>query len=123
MVVAVPVESGEGLEAARSAHFGHATGFVLVAVGSNGVEAVRTIENPPHTQGGCMSTVRLLVDNGVTTVSAAGMGGGPLNGLTQAGIAVHFDADSTTVAQAVDAIVSGRTEVFGEDRACGGHGA
>jgi predicted Fe-Mo cluster-binding NifX family protein len=121
MVIAVPTESGEGLEAVRSAHFGHAAGFVLVGVDAHGVRTTRTIANPPHMQGGCMTTVRLLAESGATAVSAAGMGGGPLRGLTDAGIAVHFDAKSSTVDQAVQAILDGRTESFGEDHACQGH--
>jgi predicted Fe-Mo cluster-binding NifX family protein len=121
MVIAVPIESGEGLDAVRSAHFGHASGFVLVSFDARGIGAVQTLVNPPHSQGGCMSTVRLLAEAGVTAVSAAGMGGGPLNGLTQAGITVHFDAESPTVEQAVEAVVSGRAARFGEDQVCRGH--
>jgi len=120
-VIAVPIESGEGLQAVRSAHFGQAAGFVLVEVGAEGVGAVRTIANPPHSQGGCMSTVQLLTANGVTAVSAAGMGGGPLSGLTDAGVAVHFDPESPTVEQAVEAVVEGRATRFGEDHVCRGH--
>ena len=120
-VIAVPIESGEGLQAVRSAHFGQATGFVLVEVGPNGLGEVRTIANPPHSEGGCMSTVQLLTANGVTAVSAVGMGGGPLNGLTHAGVAVHFDPGSQTVEQAVEALMNGRTTPFGDDRVCQGH--
>jgi predicted Fe-Mo cluster-binding NifX family protein len=121
MVVAVPTESGEGLCAVCSPHFGHAAGFVLVSVNEGNVGAVRTIANPPHSEGGCMAIVRLLAENGVTTVSAAGMGGGPLTGLTRAGIVVHYDAGSATVQQAVEAVIGGCTARFGEDHTCQGH--
>jgi predicted Fe-Mo cluster-binding NifX family protein len=121
MLIAVPIESGEGLDAVRSAHFGHAAGFVLVEVGAKGVGAVRTIANPPHSQGGCMTTVNLLAKCGVTTVSAAGMGGGPLNGLADAGIAVHFDPESPTARLAVAAVLDGRTTQFGKNQVCQGH--
>lgn len=69
-----------------------------------------------------MVTVNLLANNGVTAVSAAGMGRGPLRGLLAAGIAVHHDVESVTVGDAVAAIVEGRTARFGEEHACGGHG-
>ena len=121
MVVAVPTESGEGLGAVCSPHFGHAAGFVLVSVDSGDLGAVRTIANPPHSEGGCMAIVRLLVENGVTAVSVGGMGGGPLAGLTRAGVAVHHDSGSATVKQAVEAVVSGSAVLFGEDHTCQGH--
>lgn len=120
-VLAVPIESGEGLQAVRSSHFGQAAGFVLVEVGPAGMGSVRTIVNPPHTEGGCRSTVQLLTTNGVTAVSAIGMGGSPLNALTSAGVAVDFDAEAQTVEQAVEGFLSGRTTPFGADQACKGH--
>ncbi len=119
--IAVPVEGGEGLEAVRSAHFGHSAGFALVDVEDGAPVAVSMLVNPPHAQGGCMTTVNLLAANGVQAVSAAGMGRGPLNGLMQVGIAIHHDAQSATVGQAVDAILGGRTTPFGSDHACQGH--
>lgn len=121
MVVAVPMESGEGLSAVCSPHFGHAAGFVLISVDGESVSAVRTITNPPHAEGGCMAIVRLLVENGVTNVSAAGMGGGPLAGLTSAGVTVHHDAGSATVRQAVEAVITGSAAPFGDDHTCRGH--
>jgi predicted Fe-Mo cluster-binding NifX family protein len=121
MVIAIPVESGEGLQAVRSAHFGHAAGFVLVSVSGDDVREVRTIANPPHTQGGCMSTVNLLALNGVTAVTAGGMGGGPLSGLSRSGIAVYFDGVSPTVSDAVQAVLDGRVDRFSDQHVCQGH--
>lgn len=121
MRIAVPVEGGEGMSATRSAHFGHAAGFAIVDVADGVTAGVAMLANPPHTQGGCMTTVNLLAFQNVTAVSAAGMGGGPLNGLLRAGIAVHHDAESATVGEAVAAIVEGRTSAFGTDHACQGH--
>jgi predicted Fe-Mo cluster-binding NifX family protein len=68
-----------------------------------------------------MTTVKLLAAHGVAAVSAAGMGRGPLSGLLGAGIAVHHDAESATVGEAVEAVVSGRTTQFGTEHACQGH--
>lgn len=119
--VAVPVESGEGLEAQRSAHFGHAAAFALVDVTAGKPAGVMMLANPPHAHGGCGTTVNLLVSQGVTTVSAAGMGRGPLGGLLAAGVDVHHDVESVTVAEAIAAIVEGRTHSFGSDHVCQGH--
>jgi predicted Fe-Mo cluster-binding NifX family protein len=121
MRIAIPIEAGEGLDAVRSAHFGHAAAFAIVDVEDGEPRAVQTLENPPHEHGGCMLTVNLLASNNVQVVSAAGMGRGPLNGLLRAGIAVHHDPASVSVGEAVAAIVEGRTAMFGADHACQGH--
>jgi predicted Fe-Mo cluster-binding NifX family protein len=68
-----------------------------------------------------MSTVNLLAVNGVTAVTAGGMGGGPLGGLIHAGIAVYFDTVSQTVSEAVQAVLDGRVERFGDEHVCRGH--
>ncbi|PKQ16306.1 MAG: dinitrogenase iron-molybdenum cofactor biosynthesis protein [Actinobacteria bacterium HGW-Actinobacteria-7] len=121
MRIAVPVESGEGLEAVRSEHFGHSAAFAIVDVEDGAPVATGILPNPPHSQGGCMTTVNLLAANGVQAVSAVGMGRGPLNGLMQVGIAIHHDAASATVGEAIAAIIEGRTTPFGSDHACQGH--
>ena len=119
--IAVPIEGGEGLDARRSAHFGHAAGFALVDLESGVPAEVRMLANPPHSHGGCHVTVDLLASNGVHAVSAAGMGRGPLMGLLNAGIQVHHDVESATVGEAVRAIAEGRTQEFGADHVCQGH--
>ena len=120
-VIAVPVESGDGLDARRSAHFGHAAGFAIVELDGESPGAVRVVQNPPHEHAGCMVTVNLLAAEGVTAVSAAGMGRGPLAGLRSVGIAVYHDAESSTVGEAIDSIVSGRAVPFADDHSCRGH--
>lgn len=119
--IAVPVESGEGLNATRSAHFGHAPSFAIVDVADGAPLTVEMLPNPPHSHGGCGATVGLLAANGVQAVSAAGMGRGPLNGLVAAGIVVHHDAVSVTVSEAIEAILAGTTSEFGTEHACRGH--
>lgn len=119
--IAVPVDSGDGLEAVRSAHFGHAAGFALVDVADGVPVGVTMLANPPHSHGGCMTTVNLLASEGVQVVSAVGMGQGPLSGLMNAGIAVHHDPASSSVGDAVSAIVGGRTAVFDAAYTCQGH--
>lgn len=119
--IAVPVESGEGLAAMRSGHFGHAAGFAIVEVADGEARDVRIIVNPPHEHGGCGLTVNLLAGEGVTTVVAGGMGPGPLNGLMAAGIDVHHEIEAPTVGGAVVALLEGRTQRFGGDHVCRGH--
>lgn len=119
--IAVPIEGGEGLSAIRSEHFGHSAAFALIDVVGGEATEFAIITNPPHTQGGCMTTVNLLAAHDVQVVSAAGMGQGPLMGLIAAGIEVHHDGESKTVGEAVAAVLEGRTTTFGSDQACRGH--
>lgn len=121
MRIAIPVESGEGLDGIRSAHFGHAPAFALVDVENGAPVSVEMLANPPHTHGGCGMTVSLLVSSGVDSVSVIGMGRGPLNGLLANGVSVHHDAGSSTVREAVQAVIEGRTSTFGAQHACQGH--
>lgn len=119
--VAVPVESGTGLDAVFSPHFGHAPGFALIDVSQGASHFVRMIENPPHGAGGCGATVSLLVANGVRAVVAGGMGRGPLVGLANAGVAVFRSSDAATVGDAVAAYIEGTVEPFELDQSCQGH--
>lgn len=88
--VAVPVDTQDGLTAVRSGHFGHASMFTLVELDSGQIERVVNLPNTSHGAGGCMSVVKHLKANGVDTVIAAGMGGGPYQGLQSVGIEVLF---------------------------------
>lgn len=119
--VAVPVESGEGLEARRSAHFGRSEAFAVVDVADGQTGDVQMLANPPHGHAGCMSTVALLVSHHVTDVVASGIGQGPLSALTTAGIAVHHESEAVSVGGAVEAFVGGKTRVFGDEHVCRGH--
>lgn len=122
MRIAVPVESGEGFDAIRSAHFGHAPVFAVVDVPDGAPATMLMLPNEREGTHGCAATVHLLALNGVQHVSAAGMGRGALRELAANGIAVHQDTESETVYEAVAAILEGRTVRFTESQAHrGGH--
>jgi len=93
--VAVPSLSPGGLEAPRSAHFGHAECFTLVDVTDGGIGEVTIIANAPHQEGGCMTPVMLLADNKVNAIVVDGIGGRPLQGFMQVGITVHAGVGET----------------------------
>lgn len=113
--IAVPVEGGEGFEAVRSAHFGHAPTFAIVDVPDGAPATVLMLPNDHRASHGCAATVHLLALNGVQHVSAAGMGRGALRELMANGIAVHQDVESETVYEAVAAVLEGRTSKFMEE--------
>ena len=120
-VLAVPCEAPGGLESVRSGHFGHCVHFTLVTIEDGVVRTVRTIDNLPHMEGGCMQPVMLLADEGVTDIVVSGMGARPLAGFAQVGITVHFDSERPIVGDAVEAFLSGRLQPMLPSMTCGGH--
>jgi len=119
--IAVPTSAEGGIDAPRSAHFGHAESFTIVDVAEGRIELSTVITNPPHSHGGCGQTVRLLAENGVTVAIVAGMGRGPLSMMQPAGIVPLFDDVSPTPRAAVEAYLAGGLAPFGDDRVCAGH--
>lgn len=120
-VIAVPTEGEGGLDARRSAHFGHAPSFTLVSVEGGAISGARTVVNPPHTHGGCGMTVALLAEAGATAAIVVGMGGGPRAAMASNGIEAYFDDAAPTPRLAVEAWIAGPRAAFGGEHACRGH--
>lgn len=120
MLIAVPSDTTDGLEAAISEHFGHCAAFTLVEVAGDTIGEVSILENSTHEQGGCMAPVILLKERGVEVLLAGGMGGRPLAGFQQVGIEVRHKENARTVREAVELFVSGGCPAFGEAQTCGG---
>jgi len=120
MLIAVPSDTSDGLDAAISEHFGHCAVFTLVTVDDDVIGDVCVLENSGHEEGGCMTPVTLLKERGVEVLLAGGMGGRPLAGFQQVGIEVHYKEDSGTVREAVDLFISGGCRAFGEAQTCSG---
>jgi predicted Fe-Mo cluster-binding NifX family protein len=115
--VAVPSELPGGLEARRSGHFGRCECFTMVDVTDGEVGEVQILQNAPHTEGGCMGPVLLLAEHNVDAIVVDGIGGRPLMGFNQVGIAVHagLGADVQT---AVAAYAQGALPMVGLEGAC-----
>ena len=118
MKLAVPSVGEGGMDAARSAHFGHADCFTVVDVQDAGVSVDKIIANPPHEEGGCMRPVGILAEEGIDAIVAVGMGMRPMMGFAQAGITVLHDAESQTVGEAAARIAIGTIEPMGPEHAC-----
>ncbi len=121
MVLAVPSMGEGGLEAERSAHFGHCDCFTLVDVADGEIGAVRVVANPPHEEGGCLRPVNLLASHGVNALIAAGMGARPLAGFNDAGITVYFETETPGIGDAVRRVLAGSVEKMDARHVCGGH--
>ncbi len=115
--VAVPSEHPGGLEARRSGHFGRCDCFTVVDVVDGAIGEVEVIANPPHVDGGCMAPVLLLGENQVDAIVVDGIGGRPLQGFMQVGIAVHAGTGEA-VRDAVRAYAAGELPLVGPDRVC-----
>ena len=118
MKLAVPSAGEGGLDAQRSAHFGHADCFTILNIENGSIEVEGTIANPPHEEGGCMRPVGILAQAGIDAIVAVGMGMRPMQGFAAAGIAVLHDAESPTVGEAAQRIAAGQTQPMGPEHAC-----
>jgi predicted Fe-Mo cluster-binding NifX family protein len=116
--IAIPTEGEGGLDAQRSAHFGHADSFTVVDVSDGTVVGAATLVNPPHEHGGCGQTVALLAAAGVDTAIVVGMGGGPLAAMASHRITALFDDENATPASAVAAFIGGTRTPFGSGNLC-----
>ena len=94
--IAIPSELPGGLEARRSGHFGRCECFTLVDVENGAVGQVTVLTNAPHTEGGCMAPVMALAEHMVDAIVVDGIGGRPLIGCHQVGIAVHAGVARTS---------------------------
>lgn len=121
-IIAVPSLAPGGLQAERSGHFGHCDTFTLVEVTGSVMGEVKVIENAPHREGSCLDPVNLLASLGATEIVVGGMGARPLAYFADMGIDVLVDQQLPTVADAVEAAMSGSIPRMTPAHTCGGGG-
>ena len=121
-LLAVPSKAPGGLAAQMGMHFGHCDVFTLVEIEDGAVKQVQTLDNPPHSQGGCLAPVQLLASHGVSALLAGGMGFRPLMAFNQVGITVFYSGQEPTVGAGVEAYLAGKLPQFSQEHTChGGH--
>ena len=103
MKIAIPTDNPGGIKASRSEHFGHCDVFTIVELGDSAIVNVELVKNIPHGEGGCVGPVTLLKKAGVEAIVVSGMGARPMQGFSDAGIAVYY-ADNVTVTDADGAV-------------------
>jgi predicted Fe-Mo cluster-binding NifX family protein len=119
--IAVPSELPGGLQADRAGHFGRSACFTLVDITPGGeVGSIEVLENAPHTEGGCMAPVLVLAENNVDAIVVQGIGGRPLMGFNEVGIAV-LQGVGAQVSESIDALLDGGLPQFTAEHACGHH--
>lgn len=121
-VLAIPSLSQDGLDAQRSGHFGHAEYHTLVYLAGDEMIGVDIMDNPPHSEGGCLEPVVRLVERGVTDMVVGGMGLRPLNGLLSAGVRVYVMPEQGTVREGLEAVLNQTAPMMSPAHACGGQG-
>jgi predicted Fe-Mo cluster-binding NifX family protein len=118
--IAIPSNLPGGLKASVGGHFGHCDLYTVVVVKGSRITEVSTLPSVPHQQGGCLTAVNHLAQNGVTALIAGGMGMRPLMGFNQAGIDVFWGAEAPCVEDAVQAFIRGDLQPFGRELTCSG---
>ncbi|MCB2225263.1 MAG: dinitrogenase iron-molybdenum cofactor biosynthesis protein [Desulfarculaceae bacterium] len=122
MIIAVPVEGMNGLDAPVSAHFGHSAAFALVPVEGQDIGEPQFITNGGHGPEGCMGPVNKLKAAGADAVVVGGLGARPLSGLQEVGIAVYHSQGVESLADVVRMVVDGKAARFAPTQVCQGHG-
>jgi predicted Fe-Mo cluster-binding NifX family protein len=115
--MAVPSELPGGLDSQRAGHFGRCACFTLVDITGAEVGKVEVLQNAPHTEGGCMAPVLVLAENNVDAIVVQGIGGRPLIGFNQVGIAV-LQGVGDHVRDTVEALLDGGLPQFTAEHAC-----
>jgi predicted Fe-Mo cluster-binding NifX family protein len=115
--IAIPSDAPGGLASPRSGHFGRCACFTMVDIVDGRVSQVAVLENAPHVDGGCMAPVMTLAQNRVDAIVVDGIGGRPLTGFNQVGIAVHRGSGAD-VGSAVSAYLAGDLPIMDFDGAC-----
>ena len=115
--VAVPSEAPGGLAAACSEHFGRCSHFTVADLVDGEPTRTAVVENLPHHEGGCMAPVTMLARNGVEAIIVNGIGGRPLMGFNQLGIAV-FAGDGSDVGGTLRAFAEGCLSLVGPEGGC-----
>lgn len=117
--LAIPADSGDGLKAPRSGHFGKCSYYILVDIKDNEVQEVTPLKNGGHVTGGCFAPVMLLQGNHVSKLIVGGIGGRPLQGFNQVGIEVLYGAGQT-VEESVNLFLNNKIEPIANNQVCGG---
>lgn len=119
MKIAIPSETGAGLESMRSGHFGHAPYFTMVTFddGMN-VTDVEVVQNVDHDAVGCGGVIDFVAGLEPDGILAAGMGMPPFTRFTNAGITVYSDTTEPNVGKVVGLFAAGSVAPMDPSAAC-----
>lgn len=122
MKIAIPSDSGDGLTAMRSGHFGHAAYMTVVEYDEDmNIVSVEAAKNVNHDEMGCGGVIQHVLNLGVDGILAAGMGRPPLMRFTENGVIVYAETATPNVGDAARLFAEGRVQRMSSEDACSHH--
>lgn len=118
MKLAVPSETGDGLQSMRSGHFGHAPYFTIVEIEDGKVVGAQSVANVDHDVAGCGGVIEFALSLGIDAMLTVGMGRPPLTRFTQAGVTVYSERNTPVVGDAVQVFLLGLCPKMRLEDAC-----
>ena len=122
MKIAIPSETGDGLAAMRSGHFGHAAYFTIVEYDDDmNIVSAEPVKNVDHDQFGCGGVIQYVLTLGVDGILTVGMGMPPLMRFTENGVIVYSEVETPNVGDVAKRFAEGKVQRMSPDQACAHH--
>ena len=119
MKIAIPSETGEGLDATRSGHFGHAAYFTIIEFDDDmNIVSAEAVRNVDHDEFGCGGVIEHVLGLGVDGILTAGMGRPPLMRFTENGVVVYAETSTPNVGDVARLFAEGRVQRMSPKAAC-----
>ncbi|MCW8795432.1 MAG: dinitrogenase iron-molybdenum cofactor biosynthesis protein [Chlorobium sp.] len=119
MIVAVPLETSEGLDSQMCEHFGSSPLYAFCDTGSGRLQIVDN-SNSGHEHGQC-SPINDFSRHNVEAVLCKGIGRRAIQKLKMSGIEVFIAEELSTLSQALGSLKSGTMHAVQDQDACQGH--
>lgn len=120
MIVAVPLETSEGLDSMICEHFGSAPLYAVYDTESGRLRIVDN-SNSGHVHGQC-SPIDVFSQNSITTVLCKGIGARAIGKLKMLNIDVYVAEGLSTLTEALNAYKRGLMRKVDAEDACQAHG-
>ena len=118
MKICFPIADNQGMESEVYGHFGSAPFFAVVDTESREIKLLSNADEH-HAHGHCQP-LKAIGGQSVEAVVVAGIGGGALKGLNQAGLTV-YRAQGQTIADNISCFAMNELTVLTPGQTCGGH--
>ncbi len=120
--IVFPTNEHQGLLSKRDAHFGRANFYTVVELSPEGKTVdVLVVKNEGHKASGCGGAVENICILGADALIVSGIGGSPLQGFVQKGLAVYHDNISVSVEQSLNAFLANQLTKMQPDMSCSHH--
>ena len=120
--IVFPTNDNFGLLSKINADFGRAYFYTVVEVSRDGnIEDVIVVRNEGHKASGCGGAVENICVLGADALIVSGIGGSPLQGFAQKGLAVYHDNVSMNVVQSLEAFLADQLTLMQPHMSCTHH--